>query len=262
MKSILIPLCGSFAIHSFGLAILCGLGVFAWCIYRDKRTKNYISSAALSDMILVGVVAALFGGRVLAILGDPEARSESVWEWLQLWDGGISSLGCIIGVLVALPCYFYYRAIPMVPVLDLIAVYAPIIHIFVRIGCFLAGCCFGAPTQAAWGIIYHDQDGLAPCGIPLHPTQLYSMIALCIIFALMLWIRKANPRPGVLTGGYLFLINAERFAVDFFRGDREFIMHPYVQMLSLHQWLSLGLMFCGILVLVTVYTKRVMFKRL
>jgi phosphatidylglycerol:prolipoprotein diacylglycerol transferase len=246
---ITIPLFGPFAIHSFGLSIVVGLALFCWCIFTNKEAKALISPTQLSDAIFVGIVAAVVGGRVLAVLGDPALQTGSIADWLSIWDGGLSSLGSVLGVLVGWSAYLYYMRIPIIAFFDIIATYAPIIHIFVRIGCFLAGCCFGCPTQLPWGIVYRHEASLAPLHIMLHPTQLYSVIALCTILAFLLYVRSKKPCPGILLGLYLVTTNTERFVVDFFRGDREFVVGDYLSMLSMHQWIALTLILGGMIVL-------------
>lgn len=248
-----IPLCGPLAIHSFGVMIALGLALFTFFMARDKVCTALMPATALHNTILVGVVAALVGGRILAIAGDAELRHASVPEWLSLWDGGLSSLGCVIGVLVGWTLYLRYQKIPLLPFFDIAAVYMPIVHLCIRIGCFLAGCCYGSPTSALWGITYQDDAVLAPLGIPLHPTQLYSIGALLLIFACMLFLKNHAHYPGQLVGWYLILTNAERSIVDIFRGDREFVIVHGVGTVSLHQLIGCALALLGLGVLLWSY---------
>lgn len=246
MSPIILPLFGPLAIHSFGLMTALGILFFTFLVNHDARRKALMSSETLHQIIFVGLMGGLVGGRMLALLGDDSYQYKSIFEWFALWDGGLSSLGCVIGVLASWIIYVPLLKIPVLAFFDLTARYASVIHIFVRLGCFLAGCCYGCPTTLPWAIMYSHPDSLAPLGISLHPTQLYSVVALVIIAEVIYLLGNTAFHRGELLGWYLLLTNSERFVVDFFRGDREFVHHALLDVLSLHQWLALVLASIGI----------------
>lgn len=246
MGHVLLNIYGPFAIHSFGLMLTIGLGVFMALAIRHSRRKQLMSAQTFSDITLIGVFAALIGGRLLAVLTNDDLSKATFLDIVNVWDGGLSLLGSVIGVLLGVGTYLSYKNIPVLPFFDLVAIHTPILQAIARLGCFFAGCCHGSGTNLPWGVMYHEQDSLAPLGIPLHPSQLYSASILALIFCLMYYLGKKTTYPGQLLGAYLVLISIERFITDFFRGDREFFSIHTLNFLSIHQWIGLGLAACGI----------------
>ena len=97
-------------------------------------------------------------------------------------------------------------------------------HIVGRLGCFLAGCCYGKPTTLPWGITFTDPFAAAnvgtPLGVHLHPTQLYEAGAEgLILLGLLLTEKKGKPYPGRTFWLYILLYAVSRFIIEYFRGD-------------------------------------------
>ncbi len=211
---------GPIAIHSYGLMIAIGLLCFLYLSQRDPRYNVLHLEYHLNTILLVGITAAIMGGRLLFFITHPELYTDFA-SFFAFYEGGFSILGTVIAVLIALPAYLSYAKIPIIPFLDFIAIYAPVLQSISRIGCFFAGCCYGLPTTKSWGIIYTQATSEAPLYTCLHPTQLYSSIALLFIFTFQYFIgRYYLKKQGQLLYSYIFLIASERFIVDFWRGDR------------------------------------------
>ena len=98
-------------------------------------------------------------------------------------------------------------------------------HVVGRVGCLMAGCCWGRQTTLPWGDHLHrpvrrTRNVGTPLGVPLHPTQLYEAGAELLILGLLLATeRKGRPFPGRTFWGYMLLYAVSRFAIEFFRGD-------------------------------------------
>jgi hypothetical protein len=102
--------------------------------------------------------------------------------------------------------------------LDLIALAAPIPMAVAKAACLCAGCCHGMPTALPWAITFPPGNRLVPGGIPLHPTQIYDMLALLLIAA-VLW-RLNRPRwRGTLLLWFVALYVLARLLTEFTRGD-------------------------------------------
>jgi phosphatidylglycerol:prolipoprotein diacylglycerol transferase len=105
--------------------------------------------------------------------------------------------------------------------------YAPGIalgHIIGRLGCLLAGCCYGRPTDQPWGLTFTNPLAASnvgtPLGVPLHPTQLYDAGAeLLILAVLLIFERRGRPFAGRTFWLYMLLYAISRFIVEAFRGD-------------------------------------------
>src|SRR5205085_7262758 len=140
--------------------------------YAQLKLDNYFIS-----IILVCIVAAIAGGRLLAIISEPTLYHHS-YEWFMIWNGGFSALGSILGVTVGACVYLKKVNLPILPVFDLMSIYAPLFQSIARLGCLFAGCCYGKPTHFFLHIIYTNKDTIAPYNSALHPTQLYSSLLL------------------------------------------------------------------------------------
>jgi len=133
---------------------------------------------------------------------------------------------------------------------DTFALVIPLGHAFGRIGCHTYGCCHGRPTGSRLAIRYSHPDSKAVrvsglAGVPLHPTQLYSASTNLAIFLAINALAMTELKPGQLAGTYLLLEGAGRFFMEFLRGIpvvRHFGLSPF-------QWVSLGLLAAGIVVL-------------
>jgi len=199
----------------------------------------------------------VFGVLVSSIIGVRLAYVLTHWgefdPWYRaffIWDGGLTLYG---GILLAMATVFVMtkrRAIPFLVIADNFAP-AVILGIGItRIGCFLAGCCYGQPTNAACGITF-------PAGAPaslqyglqsVHPSQLYGSAGGFVIFALLLILERVWNYRGATFGRFLLLYGISRFSIDFSR------YYEPEQVMALgwsnNQWLSVGLMLAGIFVMV------------
>jgi len=235
----LIHLWGPISIQSFGLIITIGLLLFSWLLHRHKKRKQLLSDDQFSEILLIGIVSGIIGGRLLFVAQEYQSMT-GILDMLSFWQGGFSILGTIVFVLLALTIYLKRTNIPMLPFLDLLALYAPLLQSISRIGCYVAGCCYGMPTTLPWAVMYTSAHSLAPICVRMHPTQLYSsMTLLCIFFFMRFIAIKLCNRPGQLITLYLILASVERFSIDFWRADRLFFKATAFSVFSVQQWLAL-----------------------
>ena len=243
----LIHIYGPFSINSYGVAIAIGIIVFMLLAVRNPRRKQLMSANQFSESILVGILAGIIGGRLLFILTSWHMFA-TFGEFFSIWDGGFAVLGTILAIILAVPLNLKKQLIPILPFLDLVGLYAPLLYAISRIGCFAAGCCYGLPTSLPWGYIYSDPDSIAPLHVALHPTQLYSSGISLLVFFFMIGIaQRIFKNPGQLFMIYLALTSSERFIVDFWRADREYLSQPAFALLSVYQWIALGIFFSSLI---------------
>lgn len=241
----LIHLYGPVWIYSYGTMIAIGFFLFLFFSYRHPLRKKFISSDQFFNLIFVGFFASIIGGRILFVLTNLDAFRNRWIEILFPWEGGFTLLGGIIGALTVAPLYLYVHKIPILPILDLTALYAPLMQSIARIGCLLAGCCYGALVEnPTWlnTITFSHPEGFAPCGLPLYPTQIYMSLASFFIFFVMLGVEKLPilKKPGQFICLYLVMESFARFAVDFWRGDQEKMYHFAYCTLSQSQLFSMA----------------------
>jgi phosphatidylglycerol---prolipoprotein diacylglyceryl transferase len=234
----LIHIYGPFGIQSYGLFIVLAIAITVWAIRRDKRFRQLNLEPVYLNIITVAVLAGCIGGRLVEVI--TEYQKYAHWyDWFALWQGGFSVLGSILGVIIITPLYLKKIKVPILPTCDLVAIYAPLLQSIARLGCFTAGCCYGTTTKSIFGVIYTNRHTLAPYGITIHPTQLYSSISLFLIFLFMYFIgQRIFKKTGQLFAAYLMFAALERFFVDFWRAERIMIN----ELLSLHQIIALALL--------------------
>lgn len=248
INPILFHIYGPLSVHWYGFMIALGLLVYIFFTERLFIRYKLLNSTEFQTLVITGIVAGVVGGKFIHIVSEWSIYS-SWWEIVQFFEGGFSILGTVIAVALATTCLLWYWNKPVLPVLDIAAVYAPLTQAFGRVGCFLAGCCFGCPSSLPFAVTYTHPQSLAPLYVALHPAQLYSASALFIIFCMMVAVSKKFLRtPGLMTGTYLVALATERFFIDFWRADRIFLQH--ISFVSWHQLLALSLFIigCGIIV--------------
>lgn len=227
----LIHIYGPLGIQAYGLFIALAIMITVWSIRRDKRFAQLNLEPVYLNIIIVAIAAGVIGGRLLEVVSEPFAY-EHWYDWFALWTGGFSILGAILGIVTIVPIYLKRINVPILPTCDLVAIYAPLLQAIARLGCFAAGCCYGAPTHTIFAVIYTNTETFAPHGIAIHPTQLYSSFILLMIFLFMYFIaQRIFKKTGELFAAYLILVSLERFLVDFWRDDRIMV----TKYLSFHQ---------------------------
>jgi phosphatidylglycerol:prolipoprotein diacylglycerol transferase len=118
-------------------------------------------------------------------------------------------------------------------------------HSIGRIGCFLAGCCYGSQCDRPWAVTYdvdaYKMTGVPP-GVPLHPAQLYESAFNLALFGFLYWLFPRSQRPGEVFGLYLALYSLFRFCVEFVRHHEQALTWS----LSNTQWISVATLAVGI----------------
>jgi phosphatidylglycerol:prolipoprotein diacylglycerol transferase len=209
---------GPIPIRMYGLMIGTGflLGLF---LAARRAKKEGIDPDRILDMGVYVLLAAIVGSRVLYVLTNLHEFTRNPLDAFAVWKGGLVFYG---GVIAAVPVGIWYvrkHNLPVWKTADVLAPYAALGHAFGRLGCFFAGCCFGAPCSGPICITYADPHSLAPLGIALYPTQLMESGGEFLIFGLLVLLRRYNKFEGRLFWLYLLFYSVLRFGIEFFRGD-------------------------------------------
>jgi len=245
---------GSFTLHSYGvlvaLAFLSGLLVSSRLARRAGLDPDRVSNLGI-----YAAVAAIVGAKLFLIGADSSYYRQNpgqIFSLATLQAGGVF-FGGLLAALATGTWYLRRHRLPALATLDVFAPGLALGHAIGRLGCFLAGCCWGKPAGVAWAVTFtkpvaRELVGV-PLGIPLHPAQLYEAAAEAVIFGL-LWRRFQTPhRAGSILGLYLVLYPVFRFGIEFLRdsaGQAMLLGGP----LSVTQWIALGLAGAGIYLVV------------
>jgi len=235
-------------VKSYGLMLAISFGLGLWLSIRRGR-KYDLSSETIMDLVFGVLVSSIIGVRlmfVLTHLGD----FNPWYRVFFIWDGGLTLYG---GIGLATFTVWYMTRKRGIPFLVMADIFSPgvILGIGVtRIGCFLAGCCFGSPTDCACGVTF--PAGSPPFehfgGVPVYPTQLFSSAGGFLVFGLLLLLERFWNYRGATFGRFLFLYGISRFVVDFFR------YYESGQVVALgwsnNQWISVCMMAVGLAIVI------------
>jgi phosphatidylglycerol:prolipoprotein diacylglycerol transferase len=191
------------------------------------------------------IVSALIGAKLLLLVTDWRQFLSSPRQLLSLaQSGGVFYGGLILAVVVAL-WYIRRHKMPMWTTTDVFAPGIALGHVIGRLGCFLAGCCYGKVTTVPWAVVFTDPFAAANAGTPLnvhlHPTQLYESGAEALILVgLLAFEKRGRPYPGRTFWSYMLAYGISRFIIEFFRGDAGRGLY-FQQAISLSQIISIVL---------------------
>lgn len=220
---------GSITIYSYGFLIAIGVvcGV-AYLAVRGKKEVGLTFDQA-NNLFLLIFIAALVGGKVFLFFENPSAYLEKPG---RLFTGsGFVFYGSFLFAVPTMLWFFKKNKLPVYQMLDIMAIVTCLVHMFGRVGCFMAGCCHGKPTTSWFSVIFTDPACQAePLNTPLYPTQLMEAGFILLVMVLLLFIRQRKQFHGQLFVLYLLLYALGRFVLEYFRGDeiRGFVIEGYV----------------------------------
>lgn len=240
---------GGIRIYSYGFFIALGVIAGVAYLYFRGRKELKLTFDQANSLFLYIFIAAIVGGKVFLFFENP---SYYIDQPRKLFTGqGFVFYGSFLFAVPVMFWYFRRQKLPMYQMLDIMAVTTCLVHIFGRIGCFMAGCCHGKPTSGFLGVTFTDEACQAePLNTPLHPTQLYEASYILVVLAVIIVLRSEKKFHGQLFLTYLILYGVGRFVLEYFRGDiaRGFIIKDYV---SHSQLIALAI----ILVTLVVYRR-------
>ena len=179
---------GPLAVHWYGLMYLIGFTLFYLLgLYRCRQKWRGITKANLEDLLFVGMVGVIVGGRLgFVLLYQPEYYLTHPLEIFAVWQGGMSAHGGFIGVILALFYFAWSNKKSIFTVGDFVAPLVPFGFFFGRLGNFINGELWGrvASADLPWGMIFPQ----AGDGVPRHPSQLYEATLEGLVLFLVVWI--------------------------------------------------------------------------
>lgn len=241
---------GPLVVRWYGLAYVLGFVCAAAIIYFvAKRWKLGMSEDNLLTLMVCAIVGVVLGARIGYVLfyGDGYYLSHPL-EILAFNQGGMSFHGGLVGLLIGGAVAARITRIPFLALADLGSIAAPVGLFFGRCANFVNGELWGAPTDAAWGVVFGGQAGM----MPRHPSQLYEAVLEGIVIFLVLFAlsRKRPPRAqGTFLGVFLIMYGCFRFAIEFVREPDVQLGYLWGGWLTMGQVLSTPLIAVGIGVL-------------
>lgn len=212
---------GSFGLPSYGLMMAVAFLAGLWLLRRRAPTFGIPADTSVDVAVWI-LISSLVGSKILLVIVE--------WpHFVSSWAGFLSLLrsagvfyGGLIGGLLGAFVLLRKRGIGFFAFTDAAAPVVALGQAFGRIGCFLAGCCWGRMCEKPWAVTFtdplaHENVGV-PLGIPLHPTQLYEALGTLILCGLLVAFEKRS-YPGETLARYLGGYSILRFLIETFRGD-------------------------------------------
>ena len=209
---------GPFAVHTYGVFVaMAFLSAIALALREARRVGE--DADHILDLCFYMLIAAIVGSRVLYVVIDWPTFQQDPVEIIRIWHGGLVFYGGFIAALLTAFWYTRKKGIPLWKTADILAPPVAFGQFVGRIGCFFAGCCYGRVCDLPWAVTFTDPESLAPKGIALHPTQLYSSLNALLVFVVLVLLRRIKSFEGQIFWMYVLLYGLSRSILEFFRGD-------------------------------------------
>jgi len=207
---------GPVTIHGYGLMIAIGL-VAAILLANYRGKKRGFDLDLLFNIIIIAIVSGFIGAKLMYVLTNFKAFLNDPKALLLSGSGFVVYGGIILGVIAAF-VYCRMKKISFLKHFDLFMPSISVAQAFGRVGCLGAGCCYGKETESFLSIVFENSP-IAPNGLHLIPTQIYSSLGNFAIAAILLIYAKKDRKLGNVGLLYLILYSIGRFGIEFFRGD-------------------------------------------
>lgn len=239
MKNELLTI-GPVTVYGYGLMI--AIGVIAAYLTGEYRAKKHgLEPEHVFNYVIWCVLGGFLGSKILFFITDIRNIIANPRSILSLADGWVVYGGIIGGIFSAM-LYSKIKKLKFTAYFDLLIPSVALAQGFGRIGCFLAGCCYGCETDSPIGITFHNSS-YAPNGVSLLPTQLISSGLDFLHFLVLIWFAKRKKADGQVGAMYLILYSIGRFVLEFYRGD---LNRGSVGSLSTSQFISIFTVIAGI----------------
>jgi len=245
---------GPLKIHWYGLMYLLGIGL-AWLL-AARRLAAFDPTwnrEKLADLVFWVALGVILGGRLGYVLFyDLPAYLANPLLIVQVWRGGMSFHGGLLGVLIAVFFFARREKKPFFALMDFIAPLVPIGLGAGRIGNFINGELWGRATDVPWAMVFPTD----PYQLARHPSQLYQFALEGVALFVILWLYSRKPRPCMAVSGLFGL------CYGLFRFIVEFVREPDAQLGYLaFGWLTMGQLLCLPMILAGVGLILFAYKR-
>ena len=221
---------GSFPVGTYGL--LLAIAFFAGTALAQRQGKlDGLKPAAITDLAIAILVAAILGSKLLMIIVGllTPAGQDGAMSFRDIFT--LSTLragGAIHGGIIAAALVFFWKmrpkaGLPLRKTGDALVPAVALGQAIGRIGCFMAGCCYGTSCELPWAVTFTNAEAHELSGTPLferiHPVQLYQFGTNLLICGILLLARRKRKFEGQIFSLYFILEGLGRIIVEMWRGD-------------------------------------------
>ena len=244
---------GFFQIRWYSLAYLAGIIIgYIYMLRLVKQPGAPMARRHADDFVFYVTLGIIIGGRLgYVFFYKPLYYLQNPIESLQLWDGGMSFHGGLIGSTLAALYLARKNGLSFLRIGDYACMCAPFGLFFGRVANFVNGELWGRPSDASWAVVFPSGGQVAR-----HPSQLYeAAMEGILLFAIMwalFWFTRARYKPGMLAGVFILGYGISRFIVEYFRMPDEHLTELAARTgLSMGQWLTVPMLLLGLYLIVT-----------
>jgi phosphatidylglycerol:prolipoprotein diacylglycerol transferase len=204
---------GPLKIPAYGFML--GIGIFVG-IYLAKRQarKEKLDPMLIESLAFWVVLMCVFGARfAYTFVENAGYYFSRPWEFFYFWNGGLTFSGSLVAAVATAWVICRRHDLSFWKAVDILTPPVALGLMFGKIGCFLAGCCYGKVCDLPWGVRFTNPESLAhPKGIPLHPTQLYEAASWLVLFLILrAYQRRKDRRPGEIFFAFGVVYGTVRF---------------------------------------------------
>ena len=210
---------GAFSLRWYSLIMATATVVGAFIFAGQLRRKG-IESGHVVAMLFVVVPGAIIGARLFSVLDNFGYYSHDLLAIVKPPYFGLAIYGVLTGGLTALAIYCRVKKLPVLRVLDCLALAIPVGQIIGRCANIINGDTWGSPTRLPWGFVYTNPHALLPAnllGVPTHPTPVYEQLWLAVMVAVLWYAVPRLKIDGMAILLYLGLYSFGRFFISFYR---------------------------------------------
>ena len=234
-------------IRWYGILVALAIAVIVlWMLREVKRGAN-IPRETILTAALVGIPSGIVISRLLHVVDRWDYYSQDLGQIIGA--SGLTIYGAVLGAALAIWIYSKLGNFQFGYFADVVAPGIILAQAVGRVGCTINGCCYGIETSLPWGVIYTHPNSIAFGAGVVHPTQIYEIIALLIIFGVLLKLKGRLKPDGSLFLVYLGLFSLWRVGSDFLREGTPFL-------LGLHQAQFIAIIVLAITVPLLAYKAR------
>jgi phosphatidylglycerol:prolipoprotein diacylglycerol transferase len=238
---------GSFNLYTYGLFVALGFMTAIW-VSKKNAAPHGISPETITDIFFVILFSAFVGARLLYVLINFDGFKNNLIDIFKVWNGGLVFFGGFCMAVIVTAVYLKLKHLNIWKTADLIAPGVALGHAVGRIGCFFAGCCYGKECDLPIAVKFTNPDSLAPLGVYLHPTQLYSVFSNLVLFFILSGLQKRKKFNGMVFLSYIMLYSLFRSIIEFFRGD--FRGNFFFEFISMSQGIGLLVSMIALILLI------------
>lgn len=253
-----IIIANEFYLPTYGLCFGLGFAITLTltCLIAKKEGNAWQQVLYCNFYALIGIG---IGAKLMAVVSKIPGFIRGWDNFVYLWNndfwglmeyafGGLVFYGGLLGAIFGYWVYSKQFKIHINFILDNTVAYFPLLHAFGRLGCLLAGCCYGMEYYGPFAMQFPENELDETLNdVPRFPTQLTEIVFNLILFTVLFILRKKRVlMPKALLGLYLICYAVMRFLLEFVRGDT---IRGSAWMFTTSQWVSIILLPVGILLI-------------